>query len=77
MTNEEFQVWKRHPISKLFFQYLNKTVTDIHGQWASGAFIRADDLYWTGTQNVHAFTKAETLIEVINLQAEDIADAEQ
>ena len=73
MTNEEFHAWKHnHPISIEFFKYLKSTLQQMQTEWSSGKYVRADDIHWTGVQNMHAYTKAATIEEILGLEAEDI-----
>lgn len=77
-TEEEFEAWKVHPTTQVFFKWLNCHVETLRDDWASGAFVD-DDVYKSAVRNAGALGECSMAAKILGLdhaQIEgDLSDA--
>lgn len=66
ITKDEYQLWKDHPTTVKFHQYLIDYRDQLMNKWASGGF---DE-----TNNLMAIARAQQADEIVNLEDDAILE---
>jgi len=66
MIKEEYQLWKEHPQTKQFHQYLVDYRAQLMDKWAQGAL--------TGNESLMAIARAQMADEIVNLDDDSISE---
>lgn len=66
MTKEEYQLWKDHPQTKQFHQYLTDYRAQLMARWAQGVLVGDDSLM--------AISRAQMADEIVNLNDDSIGE---
>lgn len=66
MNTEQYQLWKDHPQTKQFHQYLVDYRAQLMERWAKGAL--------TGDDSLMAIARAQMSDEIVNLDDDSISE---
>lgn len=72
----DFEEWKNHPFTERYFSYLQLLVEAAQTDWAREHFV-GDTLDQWALQNAKALGGVQALLGLLNLEMQDIIDAEK
>jgi hypothetical protein len=77
MTEEEFEAWKVHPTTQVFFKWLNIHTQQLQNDWAAAAFMD-DNVYKSAVRNAGALGECSMAAKILGLDyaqiEEDLSD---
>lgn len=72
MTRDEYEVWKHHPLTEKFHQFLRDYRVDLMSRWAEGEF-STPDLQASAIKSVEAMAKCQCYRDLAELETDFIS----
>ena len=69
--SEQFQGWKDHPVTKRFFEYLNKKREEAKETWAEAGFVNSHDVADVYL-NAGAISTCSVIKMILDIDAEQL-----